>query len=485
MRVVLFNPRAQRAHRRLPLSLLHVSRGIPDGHELCFVDGNVEADAEDRLRALCQSGRVLLLVTVMPGPQLRAALPLVRLLKGVNPELTVVWGGYFPSVHPEVVAREPAIDAVVLGQGEDTLAELVAAVETGGSLAMAGTAVWEGGALRRGTGRPLRVSSSYGPTPFHHVDMARYAARSFLGSRTYNLHTSVGCPYFCNFCAVVNLYAGRWLPDPAEAVIAEVRTLADQYGANAVEFHDNNFFAWEKRCREVADGIAASNVSWWGEGRIDTMLGFSGDTWEAMARSGLRMVFFGAESGDDEALARMDKGGLQVADTLALNRMAKHHGIRPEFSFVLGNAGDPERDVRRSLELVRRLKAENPDCEIILYLYTPVPLPGQWEEAERLGMRFPDDLDGWLQPPWTAFDHRRTESTPWVTPALRRDIFDFETVLNARFPTHTDLNLGPVRRRLLASLAAARWRWGLNRYPVELRALQKVWAYRRPEEMGF
>jgi anaerobic magnesium-protoporphyrin IX monomethyl ester cyclase len=485
VRVVLFNPRAQRAHRRLPLSLLHVSRGIPPGHEVHVVDGNVEADAEARLRALCGSGPALLLLTVMPGPQLRVAVPLTRALKAANPELRVVWGGYFASVHPEVVAREPSIDAVVTGQGEDTLRAVVEAVERGASLALPGTVAWQDGAAVRGEGRPLRVSSTHGPTPFELVDMERYAARSFLGQRTFNLHTSVGCPYLCNFCAVVNLYAGRWLPDPAEAVISEVRTLATTYRADAIEFHDNNFFAWERRCREVADGIADLGVSWWGEGRIDTMLGFSGATWEAMARSGLRMVFFGAESGDDEALARMDKGGLQVADTLALNRLARRYGVRPEFSFVLGNAGDPERDVRRSLELVKRLKAENPDCEIILYLYTPVPLPGQWEEAERLGMRFPEDLDGWLSPPWTAFDHRRTESTPWVTPELRRSIFDFETVLNARFPTHTDLNLGPGRRRVLSSVAALRWRFGVHRWPYELKLLQRAWRYRRPEEMGF
>jgi radical SAM superfamily enzyme YgiQ (UPF0313 family) len=411
--------------------------------------------------------------------------PLTRALKAANPALVVVWGGYFPSVHPEVVAREPTVDAVVVGQGEDTLGALVEAAAAGRSLGVDGTAGWEGGALVHRPRRPLRTSSSYGPTPFERVDMARYAARSFLGRRTFNLHTSVGCPFFCNFCAVVNLYAGRWLPDPADAVIREVRTLVHEHGADAVEFHDNNFFAWEKRCREVADGIAGFGVSWWGEGRIDTMLGFSGATWEAMARSGLRMVFFGAESGDDDALDRMDKGGLRVADTLALNRVARRHGVRPEFSFVLGNAGDPERDVARSLTLVRQLKSENPDCEIILYLYTPVPLPGQWEEAERLGMRFPDTLDGWLSPPWTSFDHRRTVSTPWMTPALRRTIFDFETVLNARFPTHTDLNLGRGQRWLLARAAAVRWRLGAHRLPVELRLLQRAWSYRRPEEMGF
>ncbi len=485
MKLILFNPRAQKAHRRLPLSLLSVARGLPAGADWTLIDGNIDADAEQRLRAACASGRVLLLVTVMPGPQLRVATPLCRELKAKNPDLFVVWGGYFPSVHPESVARDSGVDLVVIGQGEATLGEVVAALDAGADPLVAGTAVWRGGGLVRGAARPNRVSSDWGPLAYERLDMNRYAASTFLGSRTFNHHSSVGCPFLCNFCAVVNLYAGRWLPDPSEDVVRTVRRLVGDHGCNAIEFHDNNFFAWERRCREVADGIQPLGVSWWGEGRIDTMLGFAGETWEAMARSGLRMVFLGAESGDDEALDRMDKGGLRVADTLALNRLAQRHGVVPEFSFVLGNAGDPERDVRKSLELIRALKRENSACEIILYLYTPVPLPGQWDEAERLGMRFPTELDGWLAPPWSTFDHRRTESTPWMTPALRREIYDFEVVLNARFPTATDRNLSGWQRTLLRTLAAPRWASGLNRSPLELRLLQRVWAYRRPEEMGF
>lgn len=485
MNVVAFNPRAQRSHRRLPLSVLHVLRGLGPDAAWALVDGNVEPDAHDRLRALCARGPTLLLVTVMPGPQLRVATPLCRELKRANPELIVVWGGYFVSVHPEAAARDPGVDLVVIGQGERTLAAIVAALASGADPLVDGAAAWRDGRLVRGAPRGNEVSATFGATPFSRVDMERYAAATFLGRRTFNLHTSVGCPYLCNFCAVVNLYEGRWLPDPAAHVIGEVRTLATRHGADAVEFHDNNFFAWERRCREVADGIADLGLSWWGEGRVDTMLGFSGATWEAMARSGLRMVFYGAESGDDEALARMDKGGLRAEDTRALNRLARRHGVVPEFSFVLGNAGDPERDVRLSLELVRALKHDNPACEIILYLYTPVPLPGQWAEAERLGMRFPDTLDGWLAPPWSDFDHRRTESTPWMTADLRRRIHEFEVVLNARYPTATERNLAGWQRRTLAGLAAARWRFGVTRAPWELKALQRLWAYRRPEEMGF
>jgi radical SAM superfamily enzyme YgiQ (UPF0313 family) len=484
MNVVLFNPRAQKAHRRLPLSLLMIARVLSQPWDL--VDGNVEPDAEARLFALCAAPGAVLLVTVMPGPQLGVATPLCRRLKARYPGLTVVWGGYFATVYPDAAARDSGVDIVVIGQGERTLPELLDALGSGADVAaVPGVAVWRDGALVKGPARPTVRPSDFPDPPYERLDMERYAARTFLGKRTFNHHASAGCPYFCNFCAVVNMFEGKWIPDPADHVVRIVRRLATEHRADAIEFHDNNFFAWEKRVAEVSRGIAPLGVSWWGEGRIDTMLGFCGATWEAMARSGLRMVFFGAESGDQDAIDGMDKGGLTVADTRALNRLARRHGIRPEFSFVLANPGDPERDVERSLALVKDLKRDNPDCEIILYLYTPVPLPGMYDEAKKQGFSLPDTLDAWLSPEWSGYDRRRNPRTPWITGALVDTVYDFETVLHARYPTVSDLGLHPWQRRALRVLSELRWRNGWFRAPYELRLLQKAWRYRRPEEMGF
>jgi anaerobic magnesium-protoporphyrin IX monomethyl ester cyclase len=484
LNVVLWNPRAAPSHRRLPLSLLTVARTLRDPWEL--VDSNVEPNAEARLEALCARPDTVLLVTVMPGPQLRAAVPVCRRLKARHPALRIVWGGYFPSVHPAACVRDPSIDAVVVGQGEQAAPALLDALREGRDPAgTRGVAVWRDGAMVQGPAAPYLRPADFGPLPYERVDMERYAARTFLGARTYNHHASAGCPYRCNFCAVVNVYDGRWIPDPADDVVRTVEHLARRYRADAVEFHDNNFFAWEKRTRAVADGLTGLGVSWWGEGRIDTMLEFSDATWEALARSGLRMVFYGAESGDDAVLARMDKGGLEVRHTRALNLRARRYGIRPEFSFVLGNPGDPEGDAERSLALARALKQENPDCEIILYLYTPVPLPGMYDDAVAAGFSFPDSLDGWLSPEWGAYAQRRDPRTPWMREQLRRRVHAFETVLHARHPSATDLNLRGWQRAALRVLAAPRWRLGLYRAPWELKLLQRAWGYRRPEEMGF
>ncbi len=82
MHVVLVNPRAQASHRRLPLSVLFVARRLPPGVTWEIVDANVQPDARSRAEAAIarDPADTLLLVTVMPGPQLRWAVPWCRTL---------------------------------------------------------------------------------------------------------------------------------------------------------------------------------------------------------------------------------------------------------------------------------------------------------------------------------------------------------------------------------------------------------------------
>ena len=128
------------------------------------------------------------------------------------------------------------------------------------------------------------------------------------------------------------------------------------------------------------------------------------------------MVFLGAESGSDETLKRMNKGGTASTEkTLAIAQKMKQYGIVPELSFVLGNPPDPEADTRQTMEFIRKVKRVNPAAEIILYMYTPVPLAGElYEEAKAEGFQFPETLEEWISPEWLEFSQRRSANVPWL-----------------------------------------------------------------------
>jgi radical SAM superfamily enzyme YgiQ (UPF0313 family) len=143
--------------------------------------------------------------------------------------------------------------------------------------------------------------------------LRNYLGKTYLGSRTIAYHSSMGCPFKCSFCAVVPIYNARWKGKSAQLIYNDIKYLKENYGGNAIEFHDNNFFVSEKRTVEFSKLIKPEKMTWWGEGRIDTIDKYSDESLALMRESGCKMIFFGAETGNDEILKKMDKGGTQTA----------------------------------------------------------------------------------------------------------------------------------------------------------------------------
>ncbi len=487
--VVLWNPRSSLGRKPIvPLALLSIAAGID--WPWAIVDSNLVGDPVAALEAALRAftGTRVLAVTVMPGPQLREALPVCREIKRRFPDVVVVWGGYFPTQHWEVVTRTAeCVDVVARGHADRTFPALLAALEHGTDFGRIPGLAWRSAGSVRTSGRAeVPHPRDLPPLPLEAIDLAPYVRRTVLGERTLGYSSSYGCPFRCNFCAVVTMDSATWKAQSAEGVVAMLRALKARYDIDSVEFYDNNFFVSESRVAAIARGIADLGIRWWGEGRVDTLLKWSDETLALAARSGLHMIFLGAESGSAETLARMDKGGtLTPADTLALVARLDRFQIIPECSFVLGNPPDPEADLEGTLAFVRTVKSANPRTEIILYLYSPEPVPGELlSAAQERGFRYPDSVDAWLSPRWREFAQRRTAHS-WLRPSLRTRLKEFERVLNAYHPTSTDPHLAGPMRVLLRGLAAWRWHGRIYRLPLELAFAQRMLRYQRPETSGF
>ncbi|MBZ0276105.1 MAG: B12-binding domain-containing radical SAM protein, partial [Anaerolineae bacterium] len=400
-----------------------------------------------------------------------------------------LWGGYFPTQHTEVILRSNFVDSVIQGQGEAPFRKLVDTLHQGGSLAdVPSLGYRENGSIKVNPRAPYVPVENLPWFPYDKLDVSKYVGHSYLGTRVLNHNTSFGCPFACNFCAVVALSNRRWLPESAERVAKIVTYLQDNWGINGLEFHDMDFFVREDRTAEFAERITGRNIRWWGLGRVDTLMSYQDSTWEKLQHSGLKMAFMGAESGDDETLKRMNKGGKSGTEmTLGLVGRMKQYGIVPELSFVLGNPPDPAADIEATITFIRKLKKINPATELVLYIYTPVPQEGSilLDEATRLGFRFPETLEAWASPEWAKFSMRRDPSTPWFRDTTRRRVRNFEAVINAYYPTVTDIRLQGHWRELLRALSGWRYRFQMYEWPYELKALQRLIHYRRPETTGF
>lgn len=492
--LILYNPPSS-AQRKpiLPMSLLALGAVLEDTRHSNYqiIDGNLEDNPITAIdQAIKTHNADVLAVTVMPGPQLHNAVPVCQEIKSRHPNLTIIWGGYFPSQHYDVCLRSSYVDYVVLSHGEYVFKGLLDILRDGGDPThLPGLAYRhpDTGEIKGNLQAPIPHPDKLPDFPYHRIHVPNYIRRTFMGTRTLPHHSSYGCPFFCNFCAVVNLVNGRWMAQSAERTATTTRHIVNQWNVNAIEFYDNNFFTHEARVAEFSERIADLGIGWWGEARIDTMLKYKDHTWELMRDSGLRMVFLGAESGSDETLQRMNKGGKASTDkTLEIARKMHHYNIVPEMSFVIGNPPDPEADTRQTVEFIRQVKKVNPATEVIIYVYTPVPLSGElFEQAKANGFNFPETLEGWISEDWQDFAQRRSSTIPWLHDPLRTYVRNFERVLNAYYPTSTNYHLGTLWRTALKTISAWRYHSRIYQYPIELKAMHKLLRYQRPETTGF
>jgi radical SAM superfamily enzyme YgiQ (UPF0313 family) len=279
---------------------------------------------------------------------------------------------------------------------------------------------------------------------------------------------------------VVNFSGSREKLDGPARTEQILRHLAHTYGVDAVQFYDNNFFLREDHARELADRIAPLNMRWWCEARTDIMMGYSDATFEAIRRAGCAMIFFGAESGSNKILKEMNKD-LRAEDTLALASRIRHFGIIPEFSIIFGNPQDPEGDTRDCIEFVRQLKRLNPDSEIVVEHYTPVPQRARMYGGVENQFKFPETPDEWATEPWQRFATQKDPRTPWLRPRTKRLIDNFELVVSSRWPTAQDIRLPGWGRLALKTLSSWRYQFGIYSAPMELKWTQRMIALRKPK----
>jgi anaerobic magnesium-protoporphyrin IX monomethyl ester cyclase len=482
--IILFNPRATKPRNvRLPLAILALAAVLEGREEYEIVDGNLDDNATDSILSLMHNHKVEMLgVTVMPGPQMAAAVESCREIRRLRPEVPIVWGGYFPSLYPEASLNAHYVDYVVRGQGEDTLLELLEAIRGHRSLSsIRGISYLESGKYQKNPERVFKGPDAFPWSPFHRLPVERYLRPSYFGKRTAVHHASIGCPFQCSFCGVHAAYGSRERMESPARTAAILEHLVKEYRADSIQFYDMNFFLKEDWARDLAERITPLNLRWWCEARIDTVGGYSDSTLELLQRAGCTMIFFGAESGSDWVLKEMRKQ-ITTQQTLDLAGRIKRFGIIPEFSFVIGNPKDPERDTNETLAFIRKIKRLNPDSEIIIYHYTPTPQRETMYGEIDGQIEFPTTPDEWATKRWMDFTLRIDPATPWLKRKTKALIDNFETVVSSRWPTVQDIRAPRWSRSMLKTLSS--WRYAARIYanPVELKWANQFIDLRKPKQ---
>ena len=283
----------------------------------------------------------------------------------------VVVSGSDATDHPDLYLRRGAA-AVIIGEGEITLADLADRMLTGQSIAnVPGIAYLdESCAVRRTSARPFIKSLDELPFPaWDLVDTDRYKAIWYErhGRYSMNIATTRGCPYHCNWCAKP-IYGQRYATRTPQAVVDEIAWLKDHYAPDHLWIVDDVFGLKPGWVEEFAALLTERNA------RVPFRCLMRADqvtpsVASALASAGCRMLWMGAESGSQKVLDAMEKG-LRVEDIRTASRLLKTAGIDVGVFLQFGYPGETWSDIEQTLQLARDIEPADIGVSV------SYPLPG-------------------------------------------------------------------------------------------------------------
>jgi anaerobic magnesium-protoporphyrin IX monomethyl ester cyclase len=204
-KVIIFNPRSANSKHRIPNSILQVGASIHGKYDYVFVDGNMESDPWKTIEGYLQTGDFKYFgTTVMPGPQLRQAIPYAQTVRENFPEVINIWGGYFASNQFKVIMESGWVDYIINGPGDKAFPALLDALENDQSVKQIENLIYqEEEQIIRTPKAHLFDQDSLPDLPYEklnqHYSLTNYLGKTFLGNKTAAYHSSIGCPFYLFF----------------------------------------------------------------------------------------------------------------------------------------------------------------------------------------------------------------------------------------------------------------------------------------------
>ncbi len=265
-----------------------------------------------------------------------------KAIRAAKRRVHFIIGGHGPSPEPGYFIRKTSADAVVMGEGERTIVDLVKALEGGKGLGgVTGIAYNIGEANVFNKRRDLIKDINSIPFPAWDLFPMDYYAllrepNIKNNERCFPVITSRGCPYKCNFC--YRMDKGIRLRS-VESVVEEIKILKKDYGISYIAFMDELFMVGPKRTNELCEAIGGLNIRWSCQGRLNFA---TPDLIRTMKRAGCVFINYGIECLDDECLKAMNKN-LTVEQITKGIEATLGEGVSPGFNIIWGNIGENEK----------------------------------------------------------------------------------------------------------------------------------------------
>jgi len=308
-----------------------------------------------------------------------AVVQLIKLIRNLRPDMHIIVGGEHCTSMPEFCLASSGADVVAMGEGEETIIELVDAFEGRAPIAeIQGIAYRNGDDVVVNSRRP-RISAvdDIAPPAWKRFDVAIYNHHRMVGgmdvaATTIPILATRGCPYQCTYCSSPNMWLPRWIPRDPVMVVDEIEYYIDTFGARNFPFQDLTAIIqkpWVVTfCNEILD--RGLDITWqFPSGtRCEAV---DDDVAELMRRTGMVSMSYAPESGS-ERTRKLIKKKMKTENLVSSVKSAIKTDLNVAIFIVIGFPHETRREMGENIPFVKLMKTLGV-TDVVVNFYTALP----------------------------------------------------------------------------------------------------------------
>lgn len=289
-----------------------------------------------------------------------------------------VGGEHASACYDKILKQFPQITAVVIGEGEETVIDLIHALETQSPIEkIPGLALMRDGEIIVTPRRKRRANLADLPRPdWSGVPIKKYLDNNCgvnsLSKKSITMVATRGCPHTCTFCTVPNMWDSKWFARPPEDVIDEIKFNMLYLGVNHIDFVDLTLVVSKKWMHSFCDQLIEEKLDVTWAIPIGTRTeSLDAELLKKMKAAGLSRVLYSAESGDDQTLNRIKKK-LNIKHFNNIVRQTVKLDITVKIALIFGFPGQTLKEVWNTFILANKLAFYGVN-DIVCLAFVPYP----------------------------------------------------------------------------------------------------------------
>lgn len=395
MKVLLALPRFA-PNTNPPLGLAYIASYMRSlGHDVEILDPTFEGKefAEKRLRNPDYGILGISAYTM----NFNKSVDMCRIAKEANKDVFTVIGGVHPTIMPEESLEPECVDAIAIGEGEQTFSELASEISKANPdlESIKGLFFKKGEKEIKNELRPLMEDLDSVPFPARDLLPMEQYLNASLGRSAWavkqpstSIITSRGCPFQCTYCSSHLMFGRKTRFRSPQNVIDEIEQLKRDYKIRGLSIIDDTFTLGGKRVGEFCELVKLRKfgIEWICNARVDTV---NEQMLNDLSSGGCVGIAFGVESGDQEILDKVLKKGITLEKVKTAFALAHNAGLETDAYFMLGIPGETLEQMEKTIQFAKEIKADYANFQIT----RPMPFTEMFDMAKKYGVVNVKSLD--------------------------------------------------------------------------------------------